>query len=806
MQSSGGAIVEAAAITASRALASDTNGIPVASATTATELGFVSGVTSAIQTQLNAKQATGNYVTALTGDVTATGPGSVAATIAANAVTNAKSAQMATLTIKGNNTGITANAADLTVAQVNAILPVFTSALNGIVPSSGGGTTNFLRADGTWAAAGGGSGTVTSVSVTTANGVSGSVATATTTPAITLTLGAITPTSVNGASSTEIGYLVGVTSSIQTQLNAKQATGNYVTALTGDVTATGPGSVAATIAANAVTNAKAAQMATLTIKGNNTGGTANASDLTVAQVNAILPVFTSALNGITPASGGGTTNFLRADGTWAVPAGGGGGTPGGANTQVQFNNSGAFGGSSAFTFNNTSGVPATSTGFLDGYATTATAGGTTTLTVSSAKIQFFTGTSNQTVQLPVVSTLTTGQKFSIFNNSTGIITVNSSGGNTIQALAAGSMISVFCISTSGTGVSSWSQSYIPPNIMNNYFGSGGDGALTFSSGVTGINNTVKYYSSITISGTARLQTTNCLVFCSGVCDLTNAPADAITNAPGNLQGGNGGNTGTAGTAGVPQSSASLGSGTAGTAGGAGGTGAGAQASLVANVSPGFGGSAGNSGAGGTSGGNAGGASRSGGTVTNRYTPQTFAKDLLYGGILRGGGGGGGGGGSGGGDGTNAGGGGGGGGSAGGIVFLSAAVIARGGSTAAGAISCPGGAGGNGGSPTAGNASGGGGGAGAGAGAIYVAYGSLTGTTATNAIRANGGTGGNGGNGFGTGGGGSGGGGGSSGSIVVINLGNNITTVTASTTGTAGSAASGSTGGAGGAGATSQQSL
>lgn len=44
----------------------------------------------------------------------------------------------------------------------------------------------------------GGGGTVTSVSVTTANGVSGSVATATTTPAITLTLGAITPTSVNG--------------------------------------------------------------------------------------------------------------------------------------------------------------------------------------------------------------------------------------------------------------------------------------------------------------------------------------------------------------------------------------------------------------------------------------------------------------------------------------------------------------------------------------------------------------------------------------------------------------------------------
>lgn len=50
---------------------------------------------------------------------------------------------------------------------------------------------------GYWSPSGGGAGTVTSVSVTTANGVSGSVATATTTPAITLTLGAIVPTTVN---------------------------------------------------------------------------------------------------------------------------------------------------------------------------------------------------------------------------------------------------------------------------------------------------------------------------------------------------------------------------------------------------------------------------------------------------------------------------------------------------------------------------------------------------------------------------------------------------------------------------------
>ena len=50
-------------------------------------------------------------------------------------------------------------------------------------------------------------GTVTSVSVTTANGVSGTVATATTTPSISLTLGAITPTSVNGITLSGSGSL-----------------------------------------------------------------------------------------------------------------------------------------------------------------------------------------------------------------------------------------------------------------------------------------------------------------------------------------------------------------------------------------------------------------------------------------------------------------------------------------------------------------------------------------------------------------------------------------------------------------------
>jgi hypothetical protein len=74
---------------------------------------------------------------------------------------------------------------------------------------------------------------------------------------------------------------------------------------------------------DAVTNAKLANMADSTIKGRASGaGTGDPTDLTATQATAILNEFTSVLKGLAPASGGGTANFLRADGTWAAPAGG----------------------------------------------------------------------------------------------------------------------------------------------------------------------------------------------------------------------------------------------------------------------------------------------------------------------------------------------------------------------------------------------------------------------------------------------------------------------------------------------------
>lgn len=94
---------------------------------------------------------------------------------------------------------------------------------------------------------------------------------------------------------------------------------------------------------------------------------------------------------------------------------------------------------------------------LEGYTTTASAAGTTTLTVASNYQQVITGSTTQTVQMPVASTLAVGQSWQIVNNSTGAVTVNTSAGSTnaITVLATGTSAVVECILASGTTTASW---------------------------------------------------------------------------------------------------------------------------------------------------------------------------------------------------------------------------------------------------------------------------------------------------------------------------------------------------------------
>ena len=319
---------------------------------------------------------------------------------------------------------------------------------------------------------GGGTGSVTSVSVVTANGVSGTVANPTSTPAITLTLGAITPISVNGDTLAQIsnGFTIkGGTGTSRTltvnagnanvsgtntgdititgenylslsgqvlNANAVNVSGTNITgilkaasfpALTGDVT-TSAGSLATTIANNAVTNTKLATMPTLTIKGNNTGGTANAADLTVAQVNAILPVFTTTLNGLVNAPGSATGKVLSDNGTWVTNG------TGSTNTSV--------GGQFAVAINGTNNIKSAAAGY--GVIIDSITSNVVTFTVDTTKIAVKgtdsvfihnVGASGLGLAYSGADTLyfkkiVAGANTTFTQNSDSSITINSSGGGT----------------------------------------------------------------------------------------------------------------------------------------------------------------------------------------------------------------------------------------------------------------------------------------------------------------------------------------------------------------------------------------
>lgn len=86
----------------------------------------------------------------------------------------------------------------------------------------------------------------------------------------------------------------------------------------GDITISGA-STALTVDADVVNNAKLANMANATFKCRVTASTGDPEDCTATQATSIFNLFSSSLKGLAPASGGGTTNFLRADGGWNNP-------------------------------------------------------------------------------------------------------------------------------------------------------------------------------------------------------------------------------------------------------------------------------------------------------------------------------------------------------------------------------------------------------------------------------------------------------------------------------------------------------
>lgn len=254
-------------------------------------------------------QTSGNFITALTGDVTATGPGSVAATIASHAVTNAKLRQSVGLSILGNSTNATADVADITA-----------SVTNGVLVSSGSALTFALLTNGSIdpAAAISYSKLALAASIVNAD-ISGSAAIAYS--KLNLALGV-----VNGD--------ISASAAISFSKLAALASGNILVgsaggvptsvAMSGDVTIGNTGITA--IGANKVTDSMLAQMATASFKGRTSAGTGNVEVLSATQATAILNPFTGdsgagGIKGLVPAPSAGdgaATKVLRADGTWGA--------------------------------------------------------------------------------------------------------------------------------------------------------------------------------------------------------------------------------------------------------------------------------------------------------------------------------------------------------------------------------------------------------------------------------------------------------------------------------------------------------
>lgn len=195
--------------------------------------------------------------------------------------------------------------------------------------------------------AGGGGGSVTSVSVTTANGISGTVATNTTTPAITLTLGAITPTSVNSvviSGSTTPTLAVTGTTSVSGSNTGDNAVNSLYSGLVSNATHTGDatGSTALTVVGlrgvTLPTLGASAGLLKYTGTGTNTWVFDTTAYLTANQTitlsgaitgsgtTSIATTLAAASVSISNISATGTassTTFLRGDGSWATPSGGG---------------------------------------------------------------------------------------------------------------------------------------------------------------------------------------------------------------------------------------------------------------------------------------------------------------------------------------------------------------------------------------------------------------------------------------------------------------------------------------------------
>jgi hypothetical protein len=375
------AVNKLATLTASRAVVTDASGYVSTSSVTSTELGYLSGVTSAIQTQLNAKGAgtvtsvalslpalftvSGSPITT-TGTITATLATQTANTVFAGPTTGSAAAPTFRALVAGDipalsyaSTGaVTSSGLTMSTARLLGRSTASTGAIEEITVGTGltlsGGTLS--------ATGGGGSGSVTSVGLSMPSifTVSGSPVTSSGTLTATLATqvanrvfagpetGTDAAPTFRELSDNDIPNILSIHKNSHLTTNgfvktsggdgtlsvdtATYLTANQTITLSGDISGSGATSITTTIGANKVTLAMMAQIATARFLGRTTASTGNVESLTGTQATALLDAFTGdagsgGLKGLVPAPAAGDSGkYLRGDGTWVAVSGGGGGT------------------------------------------------------------------------------------------------------------------------------------------------------------------------------------------------------------------------------------------------------------------------------------------------------------------------------------------------------------------------------------------------------------------------------------------------------------------------------------------------
>jgi hypothetical protein len=138
--------------------------------------------------------------------------------------------------------------------------------------------------------------------------------------------------------------------------------------------------------------------------------------------------------------------------------------------------------------------------FIPSEESTATAGGTTTLTVSNSQVQVFTGSSNQTVKLPG-SSVTAGQTFTIINNSSGLVFVQASGGGAILSQFSGKAAVFVALTDAPTTAAGWQLSSY---VMSSTYGASSLALRDSDGNLVADNFIAKAESTATAAGTTTL--------------------------------------------------------------------------------------------------------------------------------------------------------------------------------------------------------------------------------------------------------------------------------------------------------------